>query len=166
MSFGFYVVVYHLKKVIFNHISSVLIYTSPKITMFRTVLSRTTRAITTSSFPQTTPSIATTALRFFSSDDSNLDRVKGAVKWFDVKKGFGFIVPEDGSGDVFVHQTSIYAPGFRSLAEEEVVEYNLFTDDNGRNTAVDVTGPNGDYVKGAPRQSSYDDFMQPGDSRN
>ena len=40
----------------------------------------------------------------------------GTVKWFDTQKGFGFITPEDGSEDIFVHQTSIHADGFRSLA--------------------------------------------------
>ncbi len=46
----------------------------------------------------------------------------GVVKWFDVKKGFGFIVDEQ-SRDVFVHYSSIDGEGFRSLSDGELVEY-------------------------------------------
>eukprot|EP00854_Cymbomonas_tetramitiformis_P015877 gene15877-18829_t len=47
----------------------------------------------------------------------------GTVKWFNSEKGFGFITPSDGSADLFVHQSSIHAEGFRSLAENEEVEF-------------------------------------------
>ncbi len=49
----------------------------------------------------------------------------GTVKWFNDAKGFGFITPEDGGKDVFVHHSSIEAEGFRTLAEGQRVEYEL-----------------------------------------
>lgn len=49
--------------------------------------------------------------------------MRGTVKWFNDAKGFGFITPEDGSKDVFVHHSSIAASGFRSLAEGDQVEF-------------------------------------------
>lgn len=49
----------------------------------------------------------------------------GTVKWFNEAKGFGFIVPNDGTKDVFVHYTGIDAKGFRTLKEGQLVEYNL-----------------------------------------
>ena len=48
---------------------------------------------------------------------------RGKVKWFNDAKGYGFIAPDDGSKDIFVHPTAIQSEGFRSLAENEAVEY-------------------------------------------
>jgi cold shock CspA family protein len=70
----------------------------------------------------------------------------------------GFIALEDEEVDVFVHQTDIYAPGFRSLAEGEPLEFRVQTDSKtGKMKAVDVTGPDGAYVQGAPRDPGYGD---------
>ena len=52
-------------------------------------------------------------------------RTTGKVKWFNDAKGFGFITPEDGSKDCFVHHSAIQAQGFRTLAEGERVEFDL-----------------------------------------
>ena len=50
---------------------------------------------------------------------------QGTVKWFSDEKGFGFIAPEDGSEDVFVHHTGIAGSGFKSLEEGEKVTYEV-----------------------------------------
>jgi len=71
-------------------------------------------------------------------------------------KGFGFIVPDDGSSDVFVHQTAITADGFRSLADGESVEFKTEVDDTGRRKAMNVTGPGGVAVQGAPYRQEED----------
>ena len=52
-------------------------------------------------------------------------QLKGKVKWFNDAKGYGFIAPEDGTKDIFVHHTAIQAEGFRSLAENQAVTYDL-----------------------------------------
>ena len=81
----------------------------------------------------------------------------GTCKWFDSSKGFGFIAVDGEESDIFVHQSEIYSPGFRSLADGEKVEFKVSADDRtGKLRAVEVTGPEGAYVQGAPRQE-YDD---------
>ncbi|CAI9104722.1 OLC1v1003458C1 [Oldenlandia corymbosa var. corymbosa] len=81
------------------------------------------------------------------------DRVKGTVKWFNDQKGFGFITPDDGGEDLFVHHSGIQegAGGFRSLGVGEAVEFEVKEGDDGRIKAVNVSGPDGAAVQGAPR---------------
>ncbi|MBT8337833.1 MAG: cold-shock protein [Gemmatimonadetes bacterium] len=52
-------------------------------------------------------------------------RTTGTVKWFNDQKGFGFITPEDGGRDCFVHHSAIQAQGFRTLAEGDRVEFEV-----------------------------------------
>ncbi|MCG3138920.1 MAG: putative cold shock protein A [Phycisphaerae bacterium] len=57
--------------------------------------------------------------------------MEGTVKWFNDAKGFGFIKPTDGEQEVFVHHSDIVADGFRSLQENDRVEYDLVKGDKG-----------------------------------
>ncbi|MEH0147420.1 cold-shock protein [Corynebacterium sp. Q4381] len=49
----------------------------------------------------------------------------GTVKWFNAEKGYGFIAPEDGSADLFVHYSEIQGSGFRTLEENQQVEFEV-----------------------------------------
>lgn len=63
-----------------------------------------------------------------------MSKQKGTVKWFNNNKGYGFISPEDGGKDLFVHHTNILGEGYKSLAEGDTVEY------------VPATGPKGEFA--------------------
>lgn len=76
----------------------------------------------------------------------------GNVTMFFVRKGFGFIKPEDGGDEIFVHHSSIQGEGFTTLADGEAVEYEVETSpENGKVRAINVTGPDGAAVQGVPR---------------
>lgn len=60
---------------------------------------------------------------------------KGTVKWFSDQKGYGFITPEDGSKDVFVHHSSIQGDGFKSLREGQSVEFEVTSGPKGPQAA-------------------------------
>ncbi len=61
--------------------------------------------------------------------------MKGTVKWFNDQKGYGFITPEDGTPDVFVHHSSIAMDGFKTLAENQQVEFEVTKSDKGPKAA-------------------------------
>ena len=63
---------------------------------------------------------------------------KGTVKWFDAKKGFGFIVPDDGSDDAFVHISALEQAGLSSLNEGQKVEFDLARGRNGKMAAQNI----------------------------
>lgn len=63
----------------------------------------------------------------------------GKVKWFDGKKGFGFIEREDGSGDVFVHFADIASEGYRTLKEGDKVKFEMIDSPKGKKaTKVEI----------------------------
>ena len=66
-----------------------------------------------------------------------MSKLNGTVKWFNSTKGFGFIAPEDGSKDVFVHFSGIEGNNFRTLNESDRVAFNVQDSQRGP-TAVDV----------------------------
>ena len=55
----------------------------------------------------------------------------GKVKWFNDQKGYGFVTPEDGSKDLFVHYQEIQGEGFKTLSEGQEVEFDIVESDKG-----------------------------------
>lgn len=64
---------------------------------------------------------------------------QGTVKWFNPTKRFGFIAPEGGAKDVFVHMSAVEQAGLRSLSEGQQVKFDIATDDKGKTSAVNLS---------------------------
>ncbi len=63
---------------------------------------------------------------------------KGTVKWFNTEKGFGFIQPEDGGKDVFVHITALQEAGLRGLQDDQPIEFEMVEGRDGRQSAGEL----------------------------
>ncbi len=62
----------------------------------------------------------------------------GTVKWFNPAKGYGFIEPEDGSKDAFVHKSAVQRAGLTTLREGQKIEYDLVDQEGGRSSAENL----------------------------
>jgi CspA family cold shock protein len=66
------------------------------------------------------------------------DMITGTVKFFNADKGYGFIAPEGGGGDAFVHISAVERAGMRTLDKDQRVTYELETDRRGKTSAVNL----------------------------
>ncbi len=62
----------------------------------------------------------------------------GTVKWFNTKKGYGFIQPEDNTKDVFIHASALERAGIRSLRDGQRIEYEIISGKDGRSSADNI----------------------------
>ena len=65
--------------------------------------------------------------------------ITGTVKWFNKTKGFGFVSPEDGSKDVYVHISAVEAAGLNTLNDGQKVSFELKPGQNGKSSAEDIS---------------------------
>ena len=82
-------------------------------------------------------------------------RTTGTVKWFNDSKGFGFITPEDGSKDCFVHFSAIQGSGFRTLAEGAKVEFDVVAGQKGPAAENAFFVAETRFSKGFPKPSKF-----------
>lgn len=78
----------------------------------------------------------------------------GTVKWFNNAKGYGFIVPESGGEDVFVHYSTIDGTGFKTLKEGQVVQYEASESPRGVQTTRVIGSPNDNAESGGTSEES------------
>ena len=64
---------------------------------------------------------------------------QGTVKWFNPTKRFGFIAPDGGTKDVFVHMSAVEEAGLKTLSEGQKVKFEIATDEKGKTSAVDLS---------------------------
>jgi cold shock CspA family protein len=89
----------------------------------------------------------------------------GKVKWFNSSKGYGFITPDGGGEDLFVHQTAVQADGFRTLNENETVSFDIVHED-GKAKALNVVGnQDGSKGKGPMKPRKWPDGVDPSDGK-
>ena len=70
--------------------------------------------------------------------DKDRNMITGTVKFFNADKGYGFIAPEGGGGDAFVHISAVERAGLRTLDKDQRVSYELETDKRGKTSAVNI----------------------------
>ncbi|KAL0449725.1 UNVERIFIED_CONTAM: Glycine-rich protein 2 [Sesamum latifolium] len=85
--------------------------------------------------------------------EEKVTRSKGVVTKFNDQKGYGFIQPDEGGEDLFVHQTAIKSDGYRTLREGQVVEFTIILDGD-KTKAADVTAPGGGPVDSTSRRGN------------
>jgi CspA family cold shock protein len=74
-----------------------------------------------------------------SGQTGDTDMATGTVKWFNTTKGFGFIAPDNGGKDVFVHISAVERSGLNGLADDQKVSFDIESGRDGRESAVNLS---------------------------